>query len=104
MDVVFDTLGGAALDNSWQTLKKGGRLVSICAEPDQAIAAQNAVTASFYFVQPNSQQLTEIAELADAGKLIVNIDSEFSLEQIPQAHDRSETGRAVGKIIINIIA
>lgn len=32
----------------------------------------------------------------------VNIDSEFTLEQIAQAHERSESGRAQGKIIINV--
>jgi len=32
----------------------------------------------------------------------VNIDSEFSLDQVADAHERSESGRAQGKIIINV--
>ena len=104
LDVVFDTIGGETQANSWKTLKKGGRLVSITDNPDEAIAAQHGVSASFCFVQPNREQLEKLAEFADAGQLKVSIDSEFSLEQVAEAHERSETGRAQGKIIINVSA
>ncbi len=104
IDVVFDTIGGDTQANSWKTLKKGGRLVSVTENPDHAIATKHGVSASFCFVQPNREQLEKLAELADAGKLKVNIDSEFTLDQVAEAHDRSETGRAQGKIIINVSA
>lgn len=102
LDVVFDTIGGDTLANSWQTLKEGGRLVSVGETPDDATAGKYGVTPSFCFVQPNREQLAHLAELADAGHLKVNIDSEFTLDQVAQAHERSETGRARGKIIINV--
>ena len=102
LDVVFDTIGGDTQANSWKTLKKGGRLVSITENPDEAIAAEHGVTGFFCFVQPNAEQLTKLAEFADAGQLKVNIDSEFGLDQVAEAHERSETGRAQGKIIINV--
>lgn len=102
IDVVFDTIGGETLANSWKTLKKGGRLVSICDNPDEATAAEHDVSAFFCFVQPNREQLDHLTELANAGKLKVNIDSEFGLDEIAKAHERSESGRAQGKIIINV--
>lgn len=102
MDVVFDTIGGDTQANSWKTLKKGGRLVSITETPDEAIAAEHGVSGFFCFVQPNSEQLQKLAEFADAGQLKVSIDSEFGLDQVAEAHERSETGRAQGKIIINV--
>lgn len=102
IDVVFDTIGGETLKNSWKTLKKGGRLVSICDNPDEAIAMEHEVTATFCFVQPNSEQLDRLSELANSGQLKVNIDSEFGLNEVAKAHERSESGRAQGKIIINI--
>ncbi|MFT5114565.1 MAG: NADPH:quinone reductase-like Zn-dependent oxidoreductase [Parasphingorhabdus sp.] len=102
IDVVFDTIGGDTQANSWKTLKKGGRLVSITQNPDQAIAAAHGVSAFFCFVQPNREQLEKLAEFADAGQLKVNIDSEFGLDQVAEAHERSESGRAQGKIIINV--
>lgn len=102
MDVVLDTIGGEVQDKSWKTIKPGGRLLSIVQTPDEAVAASHGVTASFYFIEPDRSQLEEMARLADAGKLVVNIDSEFPLDQIADAHERSESGRAQGKIIINV--
>lgn len=102
IDVVFDTIGGETLANSWKTLKKGGRLVSISENPDESTAAEHGVSAFFCFVQPNRVQLDHLSELANAGQLKVNIDSEFALHEVAKAHERSETGRAQGKIIINV--
>ncbi len=104
IDVVFDTIGGDTQANSWKTLKKGGRLVSITENPDEATATKHGVSAFFCFVQPNREQLEKLAEFADAGQLKVSIDSEFGLDQVAEAHERSETGRAQGKIIINVSA
>jgi NADPH:quinone reductase-like Zn-dependent oxidoreductase len=102
MDVVLDTIGGEVQDKSWKTIKPGGRLLSIVQTPDEAVAASHGVTASFYFIEPDRSQLEEMARLADAGKLVVNIDSEFSLDQVADAHKRSESSRSQGKIIINV--
>jgi len=104
MDVVLDTIGGETQAKSWETLKKGGRLVAITQTPDEEVAAQHGVTASFCFVEPNREQLEQLAAFADAGQLKVSIDSEFGLDQVANAHQRSETGRARGKIIINVAA
>ena len=102
IDVVFDTIGGETLANSWKTLKKGGRLVSITENPDEATATKHGVSAFFCFVQPNREQLDHLSELANTGQLKVNIDSEFGLHEVAKAHERSESGRAQGKIIINV--
>lgn len=102
IDVVFDTIGGETLVNSWKTLKKGGRLVSITEDPDEATATKHDVSAFFCFVQPNREQLDSLSEFADAGQLKVSIDSEFGLGEVAKAHERSESGRAQGKIIINV--
>ena len=104
IDVVFDTIGGETLANSWKVLKKGGRLVSICDTPDESVAARYNVDAYFCFVQPNQEQLPALARLADEQQLTVNIDSEFALSEAAHAHERSESGRAQGKIIINVSA
>ena len=104
IDVVFDTIGGETQTNSWKTLKQGGRLVSIVDNPDEALAAKQGASGSFCFVMPNREQLEKLGEFADAGQLKVSIDSEFGLDQVAEAHERSETGRAQGKIIINVSA
>lgn len=102
LDVVFDTLGGDVLERSWQTLKHGGRLVSISTTPDAATARDFGVTPLFCFVQPSSTQLTELARLIDDGKIQIIIDSVFSLKDVVQAHEKSESGRARGKIVVQV--
>ena len=102
LDVVFDTMGGDILAQSWQTLKAGGRLVSICDQPDTATAQKHHVHVHFCFVQPNAAQLSEIAALLDAGHIKVVIDSVFPLAQAALAHERSESGRARGKIVLQV--
>lgn len=102
VDVVFDTVGGEVMDKSWQTLKRGGRLVSIISNPDVQTAEQHGVTPLFCFVQPNAAQLAELAALFDAEKLQVVIDSVFDLKELAKAHEKSESGRARGKIVVQV--
>lgn len=101
IDVVFDTLGGDIQVKSWSVLKPGGRLVSICDTPSEALAEQHGANGYFVFVQANRDQLDKLRELIDADKIQVRIDSEFNLSEVANAHARSESGRATGKIIIN---
>ena len=103
VDIVFDTMGGDVLEKSWGTLKKGASLVSVAEVPSEALAAKYEVNASFCFVQANSEQLSKISNLINSGKLTVEIDSVFRLEDIAQAHERSESGHTRGKIIIQVL-
>lgn len=102
LDVVFDTLGGQVLANSWQTLKAGGRLVSIIEVPDEATAREHKVASHFVFVQPSKLQLDSIAKHFDEGKLTVTLDSTYPLFEVKKAHERSESGRAKGKIVLTV--
>lgn len=103
LDVVFDTLGGDALASSWQTLKADGRLVSIVDVPDEETAKTHGVNAGFVFVQPNQVQLKVLADLIDDGKVSVTVDSVFPLKDAAAAQAKSETGRAKGKIVLQVI-
>ena len=102
IDVVFDTLGGEIQDKSWQTLKQGGRLISIISMPSEEQAASVGGKALFCFVQPSAQQLNELAKMIDADQLKIVIDSVFPLTDVIGAHAKSATGRAVGKIVIQV--
>lgn len=102
LDVILDTLGGEVQDRCWQTLKRGGRLVSIVRPPEELKEDENEVMAAFWFVEPDSRELAEMAKLFDAGKLKVEIDSVFPLEQAAEAHRKSESGHAHGKIVLDV--
>jgi NADPH:quinone reductase-like Zn-dependent oxidoreductase len=103
LDIVFDTMGGEILKKSWPTLKRGGRLISIAEVPSEELAAKREVSASFCFVQANAGQLSKIAKLIDSGDISVEVDSVFRLDDIVNAHKKSESGHTRGKIVIQIL-
>jgi NADPH:quinone reductase-like Zn-dependent oxidoreductase len=104
IDVVFDCIGG---DNTAQgviAVKDGGKVVTIAnggAVTDLCAAKENgSATGIGYLVQPNKEQLTEIAGLIDGGKMPATKVTEMALDDIVAAHQASETGRTHGKIVL----
>ncbi|ASA26275.1 NADP-dependent oxidoreductase [Paenibacillus donghaensis] len=101
-DLVLDTMGGDIQAKSFEILKPGGRLVSLVEKPDDKLQEKYQVTGVQFMMEPKGSQLEQLAELADQGILRPVIDSMFWLneEGVRQAHEKSETHHAVGKIVI----
>ena len=102
VDVVFDTIGGETQARSFVTLKRGGFLVSIVQPPSPEAAAKHGVQATMISVQPNAEQLRDIAELIDAGRVKVTVETVLPLSETKKAHELSESGRTRGKIVLQI--
>lgn len=102
VDIVFDSLGGEIQEKSWQVLKPSGILVSVVNPPSTEQAAAYKVRSAFVFIQPDAAVLSELATLVDAGKIRPIIGAEFALEDIAKAHALSESGRAIGKIVVQV--
>ena len=102
LDVVFDTLGGDIQKSSWSVLKQGGILVSIVSPPSDEKAKELGVRSAFVFIEPNAYILEQLAKLVEHGKLRPIVGAEFALHDIAKAHALSETGRAVGKIVLYV--
>lgn len=100
VDVVFDTVGGDTQTRSFAVLKPGGVLVSLVQPPSPDEAAKHGVKAAMINVQPKSEQLKEIAEMVDAGKIKVSVERVLPLSDVKQAHELSEEGKTRGKIIL----
>ena len=102
IDVVFDTIGGEVQDASWSVLKPGGILVSIISPPPDERAKALGMRGVFVFIEPNADILAQLAELVDTGSLRPIVGAEFALKDIAKAHALSQTGRAVGKIVLYV--
>jgi NADPH:quinone reductase-like Zn-dependent oxidoreductase len=94
VDVVFDTVGGEFLVRAPALLARGGRLVSVAAEPRGE--------GSYFVVEPNRAQLIELAKLVDRGQLRVAIDSTFTLAEAAAAFERSLASGKHGKVVIDV--
>jgi NADPH:quinone reductase-like Zn-dependent oxidoreductase len=53
-------------------------------------------------MQPNGYQLTQIAELVEAGKIKPIVDKEYPFSQMNEALQYVNTGRAKGKVVVQI--
>ena len=101
VDVVFDTIGGDTLERSFETIRRGGCLVTIAAPPSNEKAEKFGIRASMIGVQPNGEQLREINRLIAAGKLKTHVATVLPLSEVHKAHQLSESGRTRGKIILH---
>ena len=95
VDLVFDTAGGDLLERSPAALREGGRLVTIAEEP--------AGDGVYFVVEPNREQLTELARLADTGELRPLIDSVFPLTEARAAFERSMQPGKRGKVVLRVV-
>lgn len=102
LDVVLDTIGGDTLERSYGVLRRGGAITTTVARPDEAKVAALGLRAGYGMVQPNGARLEQMAKLIERGQVRTVIDKIFPLQDVREAHAYSETGRAAGKIILQV--
>jgi NADPH:quinone reductase-like Zn-dependent oxidoreductase len=105
IDIVIDLIGGENSIRSVRVLKPGGTVVAVPGGVSDELAAAaeaRGVHAIPFLVEPDGHALGEIAALIDAGKVLVEVEQVFPFEQIAAAHERQESGRAQGKLVVRI--
>jgi len=102
VDVVVDPVGGTTTARSWPTLRSGGILVAIAAEPDPGQGGRGDVRSVFFVVVPDGGQLRELAGLIGKGQLRPVVSTVFDLDALPEAFRAGRAGRAPGKVIIRV--
>lgn len=100
VDVVYDTVGGDTLERSFETIRRGGYLVTTVMPPSNEKAENYGIRASMIGVEPSGQQLREINRLIVAGKIETYVATVLPLAEARKAHQLSESGRTRGKIIL----
>ncbi len=104
VDLVFAAVSGNdVVPRSLGIVKSGGHLVSVIDEISESEAAKHQVNYIRMWVQPNKSYLLELAQLIEKGSIKLHLDSVYPLEHVQQAHLRSESRRATGKIVLNIV-
>ena len=54
-------------------------------------------------VTPRSKDLAVLKEMAEKGKLVPVLEKVYSMDQIREAHTRSQSGRVVGKVVVKVV-
>jgi NADPH:quinone reductase-like Zn-dependent oxidoreductase len=103
-DAVIESLGGEVRNRSWKVLKKGGILVALIGPPpSEQDAKTHGVRAAIIWAQTRQDQLAEMANLVDAGKIRPEIAAVFPLRDAAQAQQMSETEHVRGKIVLQVV-
>lgn len=126
MDFVLDTQGGEVLARSFKVLRRGGTVVTINGAPtadavrdypvvwpvrlalkalhlkDERLARRYRVHYAYLFMRPDGEQLALLGDMLEKGTIKPVIDRVFTLDEAREALAYSETGRATGKVVIEI--
>ncbi|MHA6802330.1 NADP-dependent oxidoreductase [Salinifilum ghardaiensis] len=104
VDVVLDTIGSRDYrTRSLRTLRRGGMLVSILPVDGAALrseAAERGVRAKVLLVEADHAGMSAVAELLAAQRMRPSIAETFPLGEAAAAHERGETGRTTGKLVL----
>jgi NADPH:quinone reductase-like Zn-dependent oxidoreductase len=115
-DVVFDTVGGSTLDDSFTAVRRyTGHVVSALGWGTHALAPLSfrAATYSGVFTlmplltghrsERHGQALRAVQHLADAGRLQPRLDARrFTFANLEDAYDAVENRTATGKVVIDV--
>lgn len=125
-DAVLGTIRGDAIEKSLGILRRESAVVSLVGPPDAAFARARGMNVfmvflfgllsrkiirgagkrgaeySFLFVHPDGRQLSQIAEILEAGRIRPVIDRLFPFEQTKEALDYLAKDRAKGKVVVQM--
>ncbi|GAB4039087.1 NADP-dependent oxidoreductase [Spirosoma gilvum] len=125
-DLVINSQDATILEKSLRILRPGGKLISISGPPDVDYAKEAGLnwiqkTATFFMslsvkrkakamgvhysfllMRADGNQLAEITKLIDAKRIRPILDKVFPFEEANQALAYVESGRAKGKVVINV--
>lgn len=114
-DLVFDSVGGANMTNSFEAAALNAQIVSTVALVDIDLSTAHFKGLSLHVVfmlipmlhkvrqEEHASILKNLAGIVEAGELKPILDENtYSLEQVGNAHARLESGQAMGKVVISI--
>jgi NADPH:quinone reductase len=114
-DVVFDTVGGENMTNSFEAAALNGHVSTTVAmvELDLTTAHFKGLSIHVVFMlipmlhnhhrEAHGNILEQLAQIVDQGAVKPLLDEQsFSLSEVGQAHNRLTSGQAVGKVVVEV--
>jgi NADPH:quinone reductase-like Zn-dependent oxidoreductase len=77
-------------------------LISIKGEDTKGLAEQYGARFEVFFMWPSGEMLSQLAQLISDGVLKPVIDRTYPIDQTQEAYDYIQTGRAKGKVVIQV--
>ena len=102
VDAVLDPVGKETLAHSYGVVKKGGIVMSLVARPDPAEIKKRGIRGAGISVHPDSEDLAEIAQLIDAGKIKPIVTQVLPMSEAIAAQQQAATHHTRGKVVLRI--
>ncbi|MED4691286.1 zinc-dependent alcohol dehydrogenase family protein [Peribacillus frigoritolerans] len=112
-DVVFDTVGGANLDRSFEAAAVHGTVAAIAARSTHDLSPVHSKGLSLHVTfmllkilnkdmhKQYGEILKKVAKVVEEGKLRPLVDPNmFTFDEVSKAHEYMESGKAIGKIVL----
>jgi NADPH:quinone reductase-like Zn-dependent oxidoreductase len=102
VDVVLDPVGKETLALSYDVVKKGGIVMSLVARPNPVELEKRGIRGAGISVHPDADDLAEIAQLIDAGKIKPIVTQVPPLSEAIAAQQQAATHHTRGKVVLRI--
>ena len=106
IDFILEAIGGANFQKSVQVLKPFGTIVTLPSghtQADEAAAKLKQLHACYFMaVYSSGHDMNIIAELLEKGIVKPHISHTYGFDEVAEAHLQIESGRTVGKIVIEV--
>ena len=102
VDAVLDPVGKEILARSYGVVKRGGIVMSLVARPDPVELQKHGIRGASISVHPDTADLTEIAQLVDAGKIKPVVTEVLPLSDAVKAQQQAATHHTRGKVVLRI--
>ena len=114
-DIVYDSVGGENMLNSFEAAALNGQIASTVSMVNLDLTQAHFKGLSLHVVfmlipmlhnykrEQHKEILNDLAKITNEGGLKPVLDTEsFTLEQVGAAHDRLNSGKAMGKVVVEI--
>lgn len=114
-DIVFDSVGGANMANSFEAASLNGQVASTVSmvELDLSVAHFKGLSLHVVFMlipmihnhkrEAHAHILNQLTEIAEAGGLRPVLDeNRYALADVAQAHARLASGKGMGKVVVDV--
>src|SRR5438874_6771884 len=102
VDAALDPVGRETLARSYDAVKKGGIVISLVARPDPVEIEKRQIRGATVWVQRNAQDLAQIAQLIDVGKIKPVVTQVLPLSEAIAAQRQAATHHTRGKVVLRI--
>ncbi|MFP4167172.1 MAG: NADP-dependent oxidoreductase [Opitutales bacterium] len=98
-DIVFDCIGGEALEKTPELLSERGRSITIAGFDQVEPLRERGVPLESIFVAPDPEELKALGDQVDAGTLRVEVEAVYPLDAFADAFAKLEDGHVTGKLV-----